>query len=152
MKWISKSTRASAANVYHLNDGEHILQILRYNPMQQSVRVESKQLQRLFFIERQGLRGNHFKFKNEYGFTTGALDNESGIIGMEEKKYHFRTDDNPVHTLEIFDQYRFSPLLRCQFTESIIGKNEYAALLLGLCWHLFTPVAMENYAVRNLQH
>jgi hypothetical protein len=162
MKWILISHPSAAVRVFNLIEGDTILEVMRYNPSQQSARISCQGRQRLFFIEQSGFRNNHLIFKNEYGFATGKFFfdnrlNPGGTIEIEEKKLHYTLISNPAQELVIYEQDSLKPLAACSLKTAGDGQvavpynnnketiHEYACLLLGLCWYsLFKPAAKET--------
>jgi hypothetical protein len=157
MKWTLISHPASALLVFNLMEGNIVKEVLRYHPLQQSARISCQGGQRLFFIEG---RGNHFIYKNEYGFDIGKLSfehlhHEGGTIEIEEKKFHYGPATGNSAELVIHEHDRLQPFVSCDFfqttgkRESLLRTSrqtlhEYAGLLLGLCWYLFNPAGKEN--------
>jgi hypothetical protein len=160
MKWTLISNPVSALHVFNLMEGNTVKEVLRYHPLQQSVRITCQGDQRLFFIEQAAFRNNHFIFKNEYGFDIGKLSienlhNDGGIIEIEEKKFHYRLVTDNFSELVIYEHDGVHPLVTCSFIKATDGRkpvlhnnketlHEYAGLLLGLCWYLFNPAVKEN--------
>ncbi|MEP6746557.1 MAG: hypothetical protein ABJB86_02465 [Bacteroidota bacterium] len=162
MKWILASNPSSAVHVFNLMEGNTVKEVLRYHPLQRSVRISCMGQQNLFFIEQTGFRNNHFTFKNEYGFDIGKLsvenmNTEGGTIEMEGKKFHYRLALNPTAELVMYEFDQVNPLVSCGFIKKTDHQNqllhnnkeeihEYASLLLGLCWYLLVPSLNESSA------
>ena len=167
MKWTLISSPASTVHVFNLMEANIVKEVLRYNPLQQSARITCMGRQRLFFIEQTGFGNNRYTFKNEYGFAIGKLlienlHTEGGTIEIEEKKFHYRLHAAPAPQLVIYEHSDVQPLVTCSFAKKDDGLNlvssnnketihEYASLLLGLCWYLFTPGLAENSLAHDQQ-
>ncbi|MFT3932921.1 MAG: hypothetical protein QM726_04835 [Chitinophagaceae bacterium] len=162
MKWIQVSNPGSEVHVFQLLEGNAVKEVLRYNPSQNSVRVSCMGKQRLFFIEQTGFGHSRYNFKNEYGFNIGRLlvenhTEEGGSIEIEEKKLHYRLHTSPTEQLSIYEHDRVQPLASCSFSKNTggdknqntiaTGVQEYASLLLGLCWYLFNPLLQQNNTI-----
>jgi hypothetical protein len=145
MKWIMISKPTDTVHVFNLMDQDTIKEVLRYNPSQQSARINNQQRQRLFFIEQPGFKNNHFVFKNEYGFDTGRLsfdsrNNKTGILEMEERKIYFTLSGDTTAEIVLYEENGLQPLLTC-FLQHALDKKDilyaYASIILGLCWYQF---------------
>ncbi len=161
MKWTLVSAPSSAVHVFNLSEANTVTQVLRYNPLQKSARLSGMGPQRLFFIEEAGFRNHHLILKNEYGFTIGRLSaenhtNEAGLMEIEEKKFSYQLTNRPVPELTIYELDQVQPLLTCAFVKNAgreylisptASLQEFASLLLGLCWYVLNPTITENRSV-----
>ena len=138
MKWIRASRPTDILGVFHLMEGEETREVLRYNPLLQSVRISSGNEHRLFFIKPGGA-GKRFHFTNEYGFAVGKLalsdtDTGDGTIEVGEHGFHYRLFRDPAPELAIYTPLQLLPALTCQLLHwKKETLQEYAGLLLGLC-------------------
>jgi len=155
MKWIRLTKSYSAVQVYNLVESKTIKGIMRYHPVQQSVRLSCNGSQRVFFIEMHGFRNSQFSIKNEYGFCEGKIhiDNaghneETGLIEYRQQKIQFTFFHNrPVSELVVYGQDGIKPAAVCglqlepeeQGHPIYINKSFrglYAGLIWGLHWCL----------------
>jgi len=163
MKWITVNYPSASLQKYQLVDNNATKVVLKYNPLQQSVRISSDEKQRLFFIEKTGgIWNNKFVFKNEYGVVIGRFTfdksyNHAGHVEMDGQKYHYSIRNSPVPELLIYEHDVAFPLVHCDLitiakeplTHNRAADEEYeACLLLGLGWYYFLSgsskaVAME---------
>ena len=159
MKWISLNTLPAAVRLYHLSEDNKVKETLRYNPLQQSIRLSNSTTQRVFFIEQSGFRNNHFIFKNEYGFETGriyvdTLNNNDGMVEFGEFKMQYALFNNPVSEMVIYQPDGLTPRFVCDLQQEgdgkiIFGENNkaiifgYACLLWGLCWYSYNTLEKE---------
>lgn len=161
MKWVLVNSLKSTLQEYHLMDDENCRVVIKYNPRQHSARITCGIHQRLFFIETTGSLIQKTIFTNEYGLGIGSLTQDSvignkGMVIINEKKYHYTLNNNPLAELVIYDKNINDPLVSCglQTSNSITSialsnntdSSDNSCLLLGLCWYLFLPVAKENVA------
>ena len=159
MQLISTSSRS--LHEFHLVDNQNIKEVLRYNPLQQSARLNYGGYQRLFFVEQTGFWNNHIVLKNEYGISVGTLffekghDNHDCLLEIDGRKYQCMYHSKPGPELAIYEQHALRPLISCDvkgidwivaesFTRKEPARREYASLLLGLCWYLHLSAAPES--------
>ena len=114
-------------------------------------------MRRKFIIEKKGLLRTRNILRNEYGIKMGQVifekaHNQEGTIEIEDHHLQYAIYNKPVTELVIYKTSKDEPLFVCGLinnTEPTFGfqKNlpdaEYAALLLVLCWFVFTPVSKE---------
>lgn len=160
MKWISVNNPLESIKKYHLVNENGVELVLKYNPLQHSGRISKGGDQRVFFIEQSGFWGNKIIFENEYGVEIGKLfvdkaHNYEGSIEMQDKKYQYSLPNREHNTMDIYenniDPAHFSCDLQLGQESGKSGNHigeEYACLLLGLCWYLF-PLAIEG--VRTME-
>jgi hypothetical protein len=163
------STPGRSLHEFHLIDNHHIKEILRYNPLQQSVRISYGNYHRLFFIEQAGFRNSTIRLKNEYGLSTGNLffekgqDNHECMLEIEGKKYQCIYHSQPTAELAVYEQHSLRPLITCGVqgvncivSESFIrnqpARGEYASILLGLCWYLYLSSPAVAQALPQLEN
>jgi hypothetical protein len=155
MKWVYVNQPSAYIRKYQLTEGEDTKLIIKYNLDQQSVRINSEENHRLFFIDKTGLWHNKTILKNEYGVEIGRLSVDkvhgTGVIEMEGKKYNY-TFQNQTE-LVVFEHSASTPLAVCDMTAAPsfsslsttkYSNEEYACFLLGICWYLFPLTASEQ--------
>jgi hypothetical protein len=155
MKWVYVNQPSAYIRKYELTEGDDTKLVIKYNLEQQSVRLSSEEIHRLFFIDKTGLWHNKTILKNEYGVEIGRLSMEkvhgTGIIEMEGKKYYYTLQNNSQ--LVIFEHSVSMPLAVCDMTAAPAfsslaatkySNEEYACFLLGICWYLFPLTAAEQ--------
>ena len=167
MKWISLSKSNAGVRVFNLIEDTKVKEVMRYNPLQQSLRLSSAENQRVFFIAQSGFRHNHFTFENEYGFEAGriyfdaATNNDSGIIEFEENKLQYSLVYNPLLELVIYATDGLTPLSVCELQpggeeqinfssdakETLFG---YACLLWAQSWHLLNASAVAAFSNQKM--
>src|SRR5882762_5514541 len=147
MKWISVNNPLASIKKYHLMRENAVELVLKYNPLQRSGRISRGGEQRVFFIEQTGFWGNKIIFENEYGVEIGKLfvdktQHNAGSIEMAQQKYQYSLPDNKHTAIEIYDNNIVPAHFSCDLqlderrdARSSVGE-EYACLLLGLCWYL----------------
>jgi hypothetical protein len=154
MKWISVDNSLASIKKYHLVNENAVELVLKYNPLQHSGRISKGGDQRVFFIEQTGFWGNKIIFENEYGVEIGKLfvdkaHNYEGSIEMSDRKYQYSLSNNEHNTMDIYDNNIAPAHFSCDLQlgqDSRVSSNigeEYACLLLGLCWYLF-PLVIEG--------
>lgn len=139
MKWVMVKHASPSVQKYHLLEGVSKKAVLKYNLLQQSVRVSNDDTQRVFFLERSGFWNNKTIFKNEYGLEIGKMSFEKGFhagaIEVDGNKYHYVTDDN--QQLVIYDDLSH-PILTCDLSAAGYKPDQdLSSLLLGLCWYVY---------------
>lgn len=159
MKWELVSKPTAELQEYHLIKNDSCAVILKYNPRQNSARVSCGNHNRLFFVESAGSLSGKTLISNEYGFQIGSMgyekwNSKEGTIIIDDLKYSYRFNNNPLAELTIFENNTKKQLVSCglnalqknaeiSFTNNTLSANNNC-LLLGLCWYLFLPVAKEN--------
>jgi len=157
MKWLLVSKQSAPLQVFHLMEGNIVKEKLLYNPTQQSARISCQGKQRLFFIEQRGFSNSHSVIKNEYGFDIGKFffdrqHSKGGTIELEDIQFDYSLENNEGSELVIYRKGFLTPVLSCGLNRYIANGassysketiKEYACMLLGLCWFLFQPPAIE---------
>ncbi len=155
MKWISVNNPLASIKRYHLVKGNGVEMVLKYNILQHSGRVIRAGEQRVFFIEQTGFWGNKIVFENEYGVEVGKLlidkaHSSEGSIEMNNNRYQYSMPGSQHKSIEISDSNTVPAHFSCdlQLDENPVSSSghkteEYACLLLGLCWYLFPPATEE---------
>jgi len=139
MKWVLVNHASPSVQKYHLVDGVEKKAELKYNLLQQTVRVSNDDSQRVFFLERSGFWNNKTIFKNEYGLEIGKMTFEKGFhagaIEIDGNKFHYTIEDNPEQHLIIYDDH-MQPLLTCDLSASGYKRElDLSSLVLGLYRH-----------------
>jgi hypothetical protein len=147
MKWILTSSKQATIREYQLMDENSSKVVAKINPLHKSVRISCDNQHRLFFVEQVSSFAGKYIYHNEYGMevgcmTTDKLVKSDGIILLDERKYFYRQQNNPLPGLLIYERGKFQPLFDCSLqpnspSADIAGEvneidNKY--LLLGLCW------------------
>jgi hypothetical protein len=154
MEWISVKNLSLGMQEYHLVNGDERIAVLKYNTHQQAARIHCGDNYGIFFIERTGSFINRTIFKNEYGQEIGRLsfdigNSHSGPIELDGKKFHYSYQNNPFVELFVYDRHNTNLLISTRLKNAIdqtsvvftsVTNEEYACLLLGLCWFLSNPV------------
>ncbi|MGG9970835.1 hypothetical protein ACQ33O_03480 [Ferruginibacter sp. SUN002] len=158
MKWLLVSNASSTLHEYHLIENNECKVILKYNPLHHSARITCGKHHKLIFVETTGSLKLKTVFKNEYGLEVGSLHQDKwhnkGSVVIDDKKYNYQLQNNPLAELIIYNNNPSTPLVSCGLkpdngaTEISLSHNtngiDNSFLLLGLCWYLFLPVAKEN--------
>lgn len=148
MKWVMVKHASPSVQKYHLLEGVSKKAVLKYNLLQQSVRVSNDNTQRVFFLERTGFWNNKTIFKNEYGVEIGKMSFEKGFhagtIEVDGNKYHYVIQDHPSQELVIYDDLS-QPVLTCDLSAAGYKPDQdLGSLLLGLCWYLYPAAGQQN--------
>jgi hypothetical protein len=148
MKWVMVKHASPSVQKYHLVEGASQKAVLKYNLLQQSVRISNEDTQRVFFLERTGFWNNKTIFKNEYGLEIGKMSFEKGFhagtIEVDGNKYHYVIQDNALQQLVIYDDLS-NPILTCDLnTAGYKPDQDLSSLLLGLCWYLFPAAGQQS--------
>jgi hypothetical protein len=122
---------------------------LKYNLLQQSVRVSNDDTQRVFFLERSGFWNNKTIFKNEYGLEIGKMSFEKGFhagnIEVDGNKFPYIIEAYPTQQLLVFDEHSPNPILTCDLSASgYKADQDLSSLLLGLCWSVYPSSENQN--------
>ena len=159
MKWVLVKHPYTAVQKFQLEDNNVVKAVLKFNQNQQSARINTGKEQKLFFLERSGIWNNKIIFKSGYGIERGKLSFDknfhAGTVELEHKKFQFTIQDSPKPVLVIYEHHHSTPLVTCQLESD--GENlydvvpeerdleqEYASLLLGLCWVLNAATEKES--------
>lgn len=146
MKWVMVKHASPSVQKYHLLEGVSKKAVLKYNLLQQSVRLSDDNTQRVFFMERTGFWNNKTIFKNEYGLEIGKMSFEKGFhagaIEVDGNKYHYVIQNE--QQLVISDELSH-PVLTCDLSASGYKPDQdLSSLVLGLCWYLY-PSSGEHH-------
>ena len=142
MKWqIAKSTLKQ--EVYELWNDEKKLLTLEFHPNTNSARIEYADEKRVFLVRKEGFLKNRTVLCNEYGIRLGYLvhDNKENYIQLNNEKFLFDINKNPLTELIIYKETKDHPLVVCQFDVKghTLPANLSSSLLLALCWYMFLP-------------
>jgi hypothetical protein len=145
--------------IYELWSGLKKLMVFTINHREHIARIESENSRRNFHIDKEGFLLNKTILKNEYGVRIGQISHEllfknEGIVELNEERFSYSIQNNPLTELIIYKKSKKEPLLVCSLktknenTFVHFSKNEEntSSLLMALCWFLFLPVAKENMA------
>lgn len=151
MKWILVKHASPSVQKYHLIEGAARKAELKYNLLQQSVRVSNDNTQRVFFMEKTGFWNNRTIFKNEYGVEIGRMSFEKGFhaghIEVDGNKFHYVIQDAPLQELVIYDELS-QPVLTCDLSSSEFKPDQdLSSLVLGLCWYAYPSGEEHNSRV-----
>jgi hypothetical protein len=143
MKWqIAKSTLKQ--EVYELLDKEKKLLTLEFHPATNSARIEYAHEKRVFLIRKEGFLRSKIVLCNEYGIRLGYLvqDNKESYIELNNEKFFFDINKNPMPELIIYKESKDRPVAICELNikDNTLQPNLYSSLLLALCWYIFLPV------------
>lgn len=149
MKWVMVKHASPSVQKYHLLEGVSKKAVLKYNLLQQSVRLSDDNTQRVFFMERTGFWNNKTIFKNEYGLEIGKMSFEKGFhagaIEVDGNKYHYVIQNG--QQLVIFDETTH-PVLTCDLSASGYKPDQdLSSLVLGLCWYLCPTIGEHNHKI-----
>ena len=159
MNWEIISNERSSLLEYRLIDHNDCKVIIKYNPKHQSARISCEGHHRLFYLESSGSFSGKTIFKNEYGMEIGNLvydkfHPKEGSLVIDSKKYQYQLQNEQAPELVIYEGDLNNKLVNCSIpteqnasqintTTSAQGVNNNCYLL-GLCWYLFLPHAIEN--------
>lgn len=157
LNWLN-TTITNKIETYELWDDEKKLMTLSFNNFSQTAKIECLSSRRIFKIEKDGFLNTKTIFKNEYGVKIGEFAqehwfNHEGLIVLNEEKFYYTTQKNPLTELIVYKNNPKEPLLACilklnEEEKSIhIQKhkisNNYSIFLMALAWFLFLPTAEE---------
>jgi hypothetical protein len=155
MNWEVINNERSILQEYRLVDRNDCKVVIKYNPLHQSARITCGNHHRLFFFESAGSLSGKTIFKNEYGMEIGNLVHDKfhpkdGSVVIDSKKYLYHLESNPQQELVIYEGNLQNALANCSIPSKInlqqqnAGTIDNNCYLLGLCWYLFLPQAIEN--------
>ncbi len=150
--------------VYELWNGLKKLISLSLNHKEHTAKIDAEDCRRNFHIDKEGFLLNTTVLKNEYGIKIGQITHEilfknEGLIELNEERYHYCIQNNPLAEIMIYKKHKNNPLLLCGLraengeTEVYFSRTAESAtekspsLLMAICWSLFLPIAKENTAV-----
>lgn len=147
MKWVLISSQQATIREYQLMDENNSKVVAKINPLHKSVRISCNNQHRLFFVEQVSSFASKYIYHNEYGMEVGGMITDKqtktdGIIMLDETKYFYRQQNNPLPGLLIYEKGKFQPLFECSLQPNSIGTNiagkineiDNKYLLIGLCW------------------
>lgn len=145
MKWVIVSTKKSLLQEYHLVNSDQCLMVLKYNPVQHSLRISCDGNHKLFFIESTGSLTGKYIFRNEYSMETGHMNYDKsfgreGSVTIETQKFKYHISDTATTELIIHDGNTGAWLMDCELENNEASRQNSSVennfLLLGLCWYL----------------
>jgi hypothetical protein len=146
MEWISINTVDPEMKKYHLLREDDVQVVLKYNFLQQSIRMSGRGKQQVFFMESGSAWNNRMVFKSVYGIEVGRFifsnRGHSGRIQIEDTALQFSIVEGDVLSVILYEQDKHKPLLVCRLPEGgkeqpvPIDNLERACLFLGLCWYI----------------
>lgn len=160
MEWVSVKNLSLGVVEFHLVDQDHRMATLKYNTHQQALRVHGDGHYGVFFFERNGGILNKTVIKNEYGQEIGKLSfdkrhHRDGVIELENKKFIYSFETNPLVELTIYNKDIHQPLVTTGLryangpataATDPTSNEEYASLLVALCWFQMLPGLKKNMA------
>jgi len=150
--------------VYELWNGLKKLISLSLNLREHTAKIDSEDCRRNFHIDKEGFLLNTTVLKNEYGVKIGQITHEilfknEGMIELNEERYHYCIQNNPLAEILIYKKHKNNPLLICGLraengkpdvffarTTAESAAQTSPSLLMAICWFLFLPIAKENIA------
>lgn len=159
MNWKTAFTNGNQV-LYELWHGVNKLLSLEFHSFTNSARIQYADTKRVFLLRKEGFLRNKTVLRNEYGIRIGQLSYgkstaPEGTIELNEKRFSFALQNNPLKELVIRSAEENKPIVVCGMTEDNgkasvelskqkqLGTAEHF-LLMALCWYLFLPVAKEN--------
>jgi hypothetical protein len=111
--------------IYELWSGLKKLMVFTINHREHIARIESENSRRNFHIDKEGFLLNKTILKNEYGVRIGQISHEllfknEGIVELNEERFSYSIQNNPLTELIIYKKSKKEPLLVC----SLKTKNE----------------------------
>jgi hypothetical protein len=157
MKW-ERISCTPEQEVYQLYKDDQKILTLHFHPFSHSARVETGTEQRVFQIRKEGFLRNKTVLRTEYGIKIGELGHENGraFISINNDKYFYSIQNNPLAELQIFKEHIGQPMITCGLKtdegnpevrfkrDKSQLENSNSSLLMALCWYMFLPVAKEN--------
>ena len=152
MQWKLVKAFDEVLKEYHLIKNDRILIQLKYNSLQQSVRISSKGEYLSFLMERTGFAATRIVFKNVYGIEVGKCtfnrQHDKGLIENAGSAYKYEIAGAASVNAILYDLHKNQSVVICDWPLNAphmlsLFKHgwyeEYASLLLGLhCYtHLF---------------
>ena len=123
-------------------DDDAIQMVLKYNLLQQSIRISCRGRHQVFFMESGSNWNNRMVFKNVYGVEVGKFTfsnrQQTGRIEVEQVSLQTKVIEKDRSSVTLFGKDR-QPLIVCFLPEGIkeqpvqIDNLEKACLFLGLC-------------------
>jgi|RhiMetdeSRZDD1v2_1073273.scaffolds.fasta_scaffold05726_12 hypothetical protein len=145
MQWKLVKAFDEVLKEYHLIENDKILIVLKYNSLQQSVRISSKGEYLSFFMERTGFAATRIVFKNGYGVEVGKCTfnrrHDKGLIEYDGTLYNYELSGAASIKAVLYNLHDHQPAIACDWplnAPQIITLfkqgwyEEYASLLLGL--------------------
>lgn len=159
MNWKTALTNGEH-EMYELWHGEKKLLSLEFHPFTNSARIQYADTKRVFLLRKEGFLRNKTVLRNEYGIRIGQLGYDKsraaqGMIELNDKKFSFALQNNPLAELVIRSEEENKPLVVCglsaktgrtsvELNKQLPLSNAEHFLLMALCWYLFLPVAKDN--------
>jgi len=143
MEWISINTIDPEMKKYHLLQDDGVQVVLKYNLLQQSIRMSWNGKKQVFFIESGNAWNNRMLVRNAYGIEVGSFlfNNRSrnGRILMEGTVWKIALSGSEA---SLYAPGKQQPVLVCRLPEGNqqqpvqVDNLERASLLLGLCCYI----------------
>lgn len=153
MEWISINTGFADMKRFHLILDDGLQLVLKYSPLQQSVRLSFRSNHQGFFLENAGAWASKIILKTVYGVEVGGFSyngrNETGRLQIEQLALQFTIIDKNKPSVVLYEQNKKHALLTCRLPADLkhnsqIDNLQLACLCLGLGWYLAStevPVA-----------
>lgn len=116
-----------------------------YNVSNHTGHLKTTAAQRIFVIDKEGMRHNKLVIKNEHGYIIGRLvpytgEGWNGLIEIEGRQYGYILAKNGFE-IEIYDSENHELLLNCLLPISDHNQQfqpeDTAGISLGLCWYSY---------------
>jgi len=160
LQWIPVKVEDDL-EVYELWNGLKKLMSLSLNLREHTAKIDAEDCRRNFHIDKEGFLLNTTVLKNEYGIKIGQITHEilfknEGLIELNEDRYHYCIQNNPMPEIMIYKKHKNDPLLisglSAENAESVMffartkasASEKSPSLLMALAWFLFLPIAKEN--------
>src|SRR5262245_28176068 len=122
MEWIPINTGDSDKRTYHLVEDGVIQSVLKYNMLQQSIRLSSKDRHQVFHLESINRWNSRMLFKNVYGVEVGRCSysnrQQHGRIAIEPVSLQFALVEKARLFVILYKQDRDRPFMVCDMPEN----------------------------------
>src|SRR5438552_1537240 len=119
MQWKLIKAFEEGLKEYHLVKDANDIILLKYNSLQQSVRITSKGEHLSFFMERTGFPGTRIIFKNGYGIELGKCTfnrrHDNGHTETDNRLYRYIISGTDPAKVTIYEQDEQQLLVVCDW-------------------------------------
>lgn len=145
MEWISINTGFADMRRYHLVMDDGLQLVLKYSPLQQSVRLSFRNNHQGFFLESANAWAHKITLKTVYGVEVGRFSynprNQTGRLQIEQLALQFTIIDKNKPSVVVYEQNKKQALCTCHLPVDLkhnlqIDSLQLAYLCLGLGWYV----------------
>ena len=145
MEWMSINTGDPDKRTYHLVEDGRTQLVLKYNMLQQSIRLSGHDRHQVYYMESVNRWNTRMLFRNVYGVEVGRCSYSNrqghGRIAIEPVSLQFALVEKARSSVILYKHDRNKPFMVCDMPEVHkqqpvqLDNLERICMLLGLGWY-----------------